>query len=149
MGIANRGDDDPSAVQADHVAEAVAGGADDERTRRRRARERRLQLYAAQILEWLRAQLAPNGRCQRCGKLPRVHSLQIHHVDGRDWEPREHNQWTRAVRYRREYLAGARMAAWCIQCNSGTKPDGAAKTAKNRLNKASRARKNRERMMAA
>lgn len=83
---------------------------------RRRAHETRVALVLT---------LSPNGTCQSCGRKPKkVSSLQIDHVDGRDWTPREHNQWTRAYRYWREYRAGARMRALCRKCNGGYRPPG-------------------------
>ena len=70
--------------------------------------------------------LAPDGCCAKCGRRPRggVAALQIDHVDGRDWVPRQHNRWTRAARYWREYLAGVRLRALCKKCNGSYRPPG-------------------------
>jgi hypothetical protein len=88
--------------------------------------------HAHDRMEALRAALAPDGRCAICGVKPRATArrrggasgLQIDHVDGRDWTPRNHNRWTRAARYWREFLAGVRMRALCKKCNSGYRPPG-------------------------
>jgi hypothetical protein len=80
--------------------------------------------YAAQRMQALRDALAPDGRCQLCGKKPRVQKLQIDHVDGRTWEPRKHNMHIRAARYWREYLAGVKLRALCKKCNGAHRPPG-------------------------
>lgn len=80
--------------------------------------------YAAKRMQALRDTLAPDGRCQLCGVKPRKAKLAIDHVDGRDWEPRKLNRWSRAARYWREFLAGVRMRALCRKCNGGYRPPG-------------------------
>ncbi len=81
-------------------------------------------VYAAERMAALIKELAPDGRCALCGKKPRKIALQIDHVDGRDWTPRNHNRWTRAARYWREFLAGVRMRALCKKCNGTYRPPG-------------------------
>lgn len=81
-------------------------------------------LYAAQRMEALRKELAPDGRCAICRTKPRKIALQIDHVDGRDWTPRRHNAWIRAARYWREYLSGVKLRALCKRCNGKYRPPG-------------------------
>jgi hypothetical protein len=127
--------------QVDHQGEQVLTG---DAKRRKAAAIRYAQdvARAHETMEWLRKQLAPDGRCQnpKCGKRPREHSLTIHHVDGRDWEPKKLNRWSRAKRYKTEYLAGVRMQALCMQCNAGIHPDGDVKRARNIMNGRTRSR---------
>lgn len=54
------------------------------------------------------------GECRKCGD---EEDLEIHHVDGRAWEPRNLSSLRRAKRYWREYLAGVRLEALCARCN--------------------------------
>lgn len=54
------------------------------------------------------------GECKGCGD---EEDLEIHHVDGRSWEPRQVSSHMRVVRYWREYLAGVRLEALCARCN--------------------------------
>lgn len=135
MGIA-------SDEQGDHQPARRTGGSRRAGWSREKRRAEKMARFAkaAEIMRKLIELLAPNGQCQKCGKKPRTHSLQIHHLDGRDWEPREHSLDIRARRYQREVHEGKRLAAWCIQCNSGVHPDADAETAKRRLNGERRAR---------
>lgn len=81
-------------------------------------------VYAAERMTALIAILAPDGRCALCGTKPRTKRLQIDHVDGRDWTPRNHNAWIRAARYWREFESGVRLRALCKRCNGGYRPPG-------------------------
>jgi hypothetical protein len=96
-----------------------------EATQRRAERRKATSpYYAAQRMEALRRALAPDGRCALCGMKPRKIALQIDHVDGRDWTPRQHNAWIRAARYWREFEAGVRLRALCRKCNGKYRPPG-------------------------
>lgn len=123
--------------EADHVDDVVLGGSAEQVTKPKRrgpsSAEQGQRAYERKLA--LLRILAPNRRCQKCGKRPRLRNLQIHHVDGRDWEPRKLNRWARVARYEREHRAGVRLQALCIQCNAGINPKADAKTAMNVLNK--------------
>lgn len=54
------------------------------------------------------------GECKECGD---EEDPEIHHVDGRSWEPRQVSSHMRVVRYWREYLAGVRLEVLCARCN--------------------------------
>ncbi len=86
--------------------------------------------------------LSPDGRCgnPKCRKKPRNASLEIHHIDGRDWEPRNLGRWSRVKRYWDEYRAGVRLAAWCRQCNAGVNPKRDLATASRIMNRRMRSR---------
>lgn len=62
--------------------------------------------------------LSPNKRCQNCDRKPRKYPLEIHHLDGRAWEPRDLNSAARATKYEAEHKAKVRLAAWCRSCNA-------------------------------
>jgi hypothetical protein len=69
----------------------------------RRAREQREEL-----IELL------GGKCAECDD---EDDLEIHHKDGRDWEPRGMSSHARVARYWREYRAGIRLGVLCAKCN--------------------------------
>lgn len=104
----------------------------------RRAEKLARYLLAGEQMQSILDVLSPLGQCQKCGKTPRNRSLQLHHLDGRDWEPREHSLDVRVRRYADELAAGARLAAWCIQCNAGVHPDADAERAERILNRSTR-----------
>jgi len=72
------------------------------------------------LLDELIHELAPDGRCQNpiCRRKPRKYPLEIHHLDGRAWEPRDLDSLARVKRYGDEHAAGVRLAAWCRPCNA-------------------------------
>ena len=47
--------------------------------------------------------------------------LQIHHVDGRDWEVTVKDQSARVSRYFAEYRQGARLGVLCKKCNGAAR----------------------------
>jgi len=54
----------------------------------------------------------PDGT--RCG---RTEDLQIEHCDGRPYQPRELDSYSRIRRYWLEYLRGVRLSVYCKPCN--------------------------------
>lgn len=79
--------------------------------------------YAAELRRSLLEKLAPDGRCQKCGKKPRmIDSLQVDHVYGRTWDVTKVNRWTRAKRYWQEFKDGVCLRALCKRCNAGHHP---------------------------
>lgn len=62
--------------------------------------------------------LSPDRRCADCGTRKRSYdALEIDHVEGRDWDPRKLNRWSRIARYWREFKAGVKLRALCRKCN--------------------------------
>lgn len=67
--------------------------------------------------------LAPDRQCALCGKRKRsFDSLEVDHVDGRDYRLSTLSRWSRAKRYWDEYKAGVRLRAACRRCNAGYNP---------------------------
>jgi hypothetical protein len=60
------------------------------------------------------------GRCAICRCAIPARMLEVDHVDGRQWEVRRVNAWTRVARYWRELRARVRMRALCSNCNGRT-----------------------------
>jgi hypothetical protein len=58
--------------------------------------------------------LSPNGRCATCDE---TEGLEVDHIDGRDWSPRDLSRSQRAEKYWDEYNAGVKMQALCRSCN--------------------------------
>lgn len=54
------------------------------------------------------------GKCVECAATDR---LEVDHVDGRDWKPREHSSTARVARYWREYESGILLRVLCKSCN--------------------------------
>ncbi len=63
--------------------------------------------------------LAPSGKCGHCGE---VKPLEVQHMNGRDWQPRDLSHAQRAAKYWDEYERGVKLEAWCRTCNAS---DGA------------------------
>lgn len=63
--------------------------------------------------------LAPSGKCQKCGDAAK---LEVQHMNGRDWQPRDLSHAQRAAKYWDEYERGVELEAWCRTCNAS---DGA------------------------
>lgn len=64
--------------------------------------------------------LSPEGKCSLCNE--KADDLEIDHVNGRDWQPREMTTNQRIERYWKEFSTGVKLRALCRSCN-GT--DGA------------------------
>lgn len=71
--------------------------------------------------------LSKDGRCARCKRRHRPRRgdperpwwfLEVDHVDGRNWSPRELSRIARVRRYWEEYRAGVRLRALCRRCNA-------------------------------
>jgi len=53
------------------------------------------------------------GKCVKCGTRE---DLEIDHINGRDWNPREYSQKGRVIRYCREFVLGL-LQVLCGTCN--------------------------------
>ena len=64
--------------------------------------------------------LAPDGRCRMCNRRPRrgLGALEVDHVNGRDWAPRDLPMHQRIARYWQEYRDGVKLRALCRRCNA-------------------------------
>lgn len=58
------------------------------------------------------------GKCVDCGTKGRnkKNRLELDHIHGRDWKPREKSRWQRLTIYRREAAEG-KLAVRCAKCN--------------------------------
>jgi hypothetical protein len=93
------------------------------RSRARRARMTPAErtAYAAKYahkrrLDLLR-ELAPDGKCAKCGEVFDHEQLEVNHVNGITWDHESLNQHRRYARYWKEYRAGVLMNAHCQPCN--------------------------------
>lgn len=79
--------------------------------------ERRVALLAQLVREAGGDPRRP--RCAHCRRRVRqLARLEVDHVDGRDWQPRDFSQGERVDRYWREYRAGVALRALCRRCNA-------------------------------
>ena len=58
-------------------------------------------------------------------------NLQVHHLDGRDWEVTRVEQSRRVSRYWREYRAGVRLGVLCRKCNGAARNNPRRPTSPN------------------
>jgi hypothetical protein len=73
---------------------------------------------ASQLRDALLHVLSPDGKCAKCRKRFGATSLEVDHVDGREWSARELYFRDRVKRYWTEFLEGVRLRALCRSCNA-------------------------------
>lgn len=83
------------------------------------AKSDRSEKSAGVLIAELLDKLSPDSKCKLCDE---ESTLEIDHVNGRNWDPAALSRKQRAIKYWEEYDDGVKLQALCRSCNAS---DGA------------------------